>query len=532
LPFVSPYVYYTATEAMDQHRTTFVLDNIRCTVESTDRTLYDALDSAFSYFVHGAQYTKAYKLGKWDGYRHLFNMAGRTFPSGLLSEAVEIAKRRKHEVEVIDKRDRPEKKPGPVRLVNVEPRDYQKEAVEAAISASRGVIWHPTGSGKTVTMAAIISSLGLPALVLVDQAWIAKQTHDRFVEWFPDKRIGLVTGLRKRDGDIVCATFQSLAAQKRRDKDESTSYLKQWLAKFDVLCIDEAHHTRASVYQSIINLCPAYYRFGFSATPLRSTITRSGEDKSTRLHLIGSTGPVIDVMAASEGVEAGILTPARVHFLRWHPDRPYSYWRPEDFEINDRLYSYGGRKTMKLDDGKRVRLRVPLPGLYEVGIVNHHERNLAIAEAVSILYHAGHTILVLVSWVEHGNVLKPLIEQSIGEEIIFVRGENPQKERELVKYALRYGHRRVCLATSVFDEGVDVPEISALVYARGGRAQYKVIQAIGRGMRIAEGKKLLEVVDFLDTHSRILYRHSQERLKAYKSDSAYRVSIVDELSLS
>lgn len=509
------------------YHTEFRVDNVFTTLTTNDPRLRDRLDDLFSYHVNGYQYTPAYRQGLWDGKRHLF--AGGKFPTGLLAAAKEVAESLGHRVTITDLRVRPTAKLPRLRgLDGVEEREYQREAVMAAIERSRGVIWHPTGSGKTVTMAAIIQALSLPALVLVDQTWIARQTYDRFRQWLPEKTVGLVTGVKKRDGDIVCATFQALAAQYRRDRENHTSYLKQWLAKFQVLCLDEAHHARARVYQTIINLCPAYYRFGFSATPLRSTFKTTG-DKGTKLHLIGSTGPVIDIMTAAEGVQLGVLTPARVRMIRWHPDRPYTYWGPGDFELDDRNYTYSGRKTMAVTDmsgqTRRIPLKQPSPGLYEVGIVRHEQRNRAVVEAVRSLYEQGHIVLVLVSWVEHGEILKPAIEEAIRDEVVFVRGENPQRERDMVRFALQEGHRRVCIATSVFDEGVDVPEISALVYARGGKAQYKVVQAMGRGMRISSGKQQLIVVDFYDTHSRTLFRHARERRKAYESDDAYTLSI-------
>jgi len=260
-----------------------------------------------------------------------------------------------------------------------------------------------------------------------------------------------------------------------------------------------------------------------------------GLNKGAYLHLVGSTGPVIDTVSAGEGVEHEFLVPAHITMVKWHNDKPKPWWKAEDFDINDRLYTYVGKKTElveKLDPatGKvrqyRRKLKVPIPGLYEVGIAQCQERNECIVDAASIMYNEGLTILILVTHIDHGLWLKKHIEESIHTPVLFVKGSNPQKEREQVKRALDTGQTRVCIATTVFDEGVDVPSIDGLIYARGGKAQHRVVQALGRGMRPKPGKTELEVVDFMDTHSRTLFRHANDRLEAYESDKkAYTVTI-------
>lgn len=240
-------------------------------------------------------------------------------------------------------------------------------------------------------------------------------------------------------------------------------------------------------------------------------------DRGTYLHIVGATGPVIDRFTAGEGVDKGFLVPANITMLKWHPDSPKTYWRKDDFEVNDGLYTYTGSK--KKGD----------PGLYNMAIVRHKLRNEYIIDSVAIMVEDELNILVLVDRLEHGLFLKKEIERDTGAGVIFIRGENDSKERDAAIDALKSGRIQVLIATSIFDEGMDVPQIDGIVFAGGQKAQHRYLQRLGRGMRPHKGKRGLEVVDFYDTHSRVMWKHAKEREKAYRSDpDAYKL-IIEEV---
>ncbi len=86
----------------------------------------------------------------------------------------------------------------------------------------------------------------------------------------------------------------------------------------------------------------------------------------------------------------------------------------------------------------------------------------------------------------------------------------------------RSGKIDLIIVTNIWSEGVDIPEIGALILAGGGKARHKAIQRIGRGLRVVPGKEYLAVVDFLDTHSeKYLLSHSRQRLRAVQ-DAGFR----------
>jgi len=249
-----------------------------------------------------------------------------------------------------------------------------------------------------------------------------------------------------------------------------------------------------------------------------------GINKGARLHITGSTGPVLDTFTAGEGVDAGLLVRADVTMIKWHQDSPQGWWKAPDFDINDRNYTYTGKKTQLVDrgDGKMIRVRLAkkdqIPGLYETAIVKNDVRNSYIVDGVSLMLKDDRQVLVLVERIDHGLMLKKRIEKECGVPVLFMQGENSSDQRATKKRQFSSGEANVLIATTIMDEGVDLPAIDGLVLAAGGKAQHRIIQRLGRGMRPKEGKESLVVLDFMDTNSATMWRHSKERRKVYKSD--------------
>ena len=71
-------------------------------------------------------------------------------------------------------------------------------------------------------------------------------------------------------------------------------------------------------------------------------------------------------------------------------------------------------------------------------------------------------------------------------------------------------------------KGFDAPNTEFLILAGGGKAEHRQVQRIGRGMRTAEGKAVLCVIDFRDK-GKWLGEHARQRAKAYCKERAYTV---------
>jgi superfamily II DNA or RNA helicase len=107
-----------------------------------------------------------------------------------------------------------------------------------------------------------------------------------------------------------------------------------------------------------------------------------------------------------------------------------------------------------------------------------------------------------------------------------VWGDTATEEREVAKAALRDKAVPVVLATTIWDEGEDIPSIDAIVLAEGVKSSTNALQRIGRGMRKG-GDFEVWVVDFAPTCHATLRKHAAERCEAYESEG-YSVRVVDE----
>lgn len=501
--------------------------NVWTTVEAGDE-VYRLLDKKLKTWVKGAERRWEYRAKKWDGYEHNFT-ANHKFRTGLVDYVKQLLEREGHTVVVSDERDRPPTDLHDIDLVDLTPRDYQLDAVDAAIKYGRGVIQHGTGGGKTETMALIAQRLGLPALMLVDQQHLASQTRDRWNFRLGREDVGLYGAGVKVDGDIVCATFQTIRARMKANPDKTLD----WLAKFDVLFIDECHHLVASTYQSIVDKVPAFYRFGFSATPFKSKGLKDAsknDDPAALLHVVGTCGPLLHEFRAGDLAEGGYVVRANIEMKNWRKPRldPRWDWEREDFDLDDDHYDYTGRKAKKG--------RAAVPGLYRVAIIENKARNEAVVVEALKLVTRGWPVLVFVDKVEHGRELYTAFRMAWDDpELVamlraegweyeraveFIHGKHDVEERDKHLKALGEHRLPVLIASTVLDEGVDIPARVALVFAGGGKAQHRYIQRIGRGQRLAASKAVVEVRDFFDTHSKTMWLHSKKRQSAYESDPA------------
>jgi superfamily II DNA or RNA helicase len=87
---------------------------------------------------------------------------------------------------------------------------------------------------------------------------------------------------------------------------------------------------------------------------------------------------------------------------------------------------------------------------------------------------------------------------------------------------------KILLGTSLLGEGVDLPNVDALVYARGEKAEVTLTQNAYRVCTAIPGKREAIIVDFADRHHRHLIAHSEERLECYYTEPAFDVTVLPE----
>jgi len=402
-------------------------------------------------------YKKDY--GKWEKPESLYDPYEKTFPVGLLPRVKKFLNSKGYRVRIKD-----ERKIRGVRLnsnwnMEYELRGYQKRAVRKALREKMGVLALPVGSGKTVVGLRIIHELGLSALIVVHTKELLYQWAEK-VEELLGVKAGIVGDNRWDEEKVTVAMIQTLLS---RGVDKLKNY-------YAIVIFDECHRTSAAekFYQLGISL-PQVYRFGLSATPWRRV---RGEE----IKIEAVVGPVIYEVKAEDLIKEGFLAKPRFEVITYESSMPSFSERYKE--------------------------------LYEDIIMNNDERNRAIVKKAKELARKGHRVLVDVKRIEHGRILKEMLEKE-GIKAEFLSSKS-QKRWEILE-AFKNGEIPVLIST-LLKEGVDIPEISAIILAGGGKSDIMTIQTIGRALRPKKGMRAV-IVDIADDDP-LLYTHFIERQKA------------------
>lgn len=157
--------------------------------------------------------------------------------------------------------------------------------------------------------------------------------------------------------------------------------------------------------------------------------------------------------------------------------------------------------------------------VYSQGIVQNEYRNRVIAKVAAQYSRKGMQTLILVRELYHGDQLAQLIRAEDVERVAFVYGDTPADVLDNEVARFKEHSDSVLIASPIFDEGVDVPAIRALIIADGGKSIRAVLQKVGRGIRKKKtGANTIDVVDFADATHKWLSNHSLERIAIYEGE--------------
>lgn len=466
-----------------------------------------ALDKHLSFKVQGAEYTAEYRgffnkngdFIKWDGLKKLLTPT-LLFPAGLLERVKEFYTQAKKDFEIIDKR--PSKSIGQPRnisenlkKINKNPYPYQLEILDVIDKYDRGIIKVATGGGKSMIAALIAAKLGKKAIIYVIGKDLLYQFHEFFSSLF-DEKIGIIGDGKCEIHDINIASIwtvgQAIGMNKKNilldgDDDEELvsknkySDIIKMLKEAKLHIIDECHMSACETIQQVFKQANAEHIYGLSGSPWRD----DGQD----LLIESILGKYIVNISASYLIARGFLAQPLIKF-RVVP--PYHY-----------------------------ELEKVYPSVYKKYISENDIRNGLVLQAALALIEKGYQVLVLFNSLKHGKILYELFEKHT--ECALLDGNNSNDEREKVKQDLLSHKIKCVLASKIFDIGVDIPSLSGLVIACGGKSSVKALQRVGRVIRKYPGKKFAVVVDFVD-QAPFLSEHSKARYRIYSSEEGFDVT--------
>jgi superfamily II DNA or RNA helicase len=468
-----------------------------------------------------------------------FDHENSVIHTGLVYAAVEWARCRGLEVELIDfpfdlwRGD--EVVEVPIDIVpGVMLRTYQIEAAQTCLSRWRGVVEIATGGGKTEVAIALVLVLKKPQTIFMCPDKLSLDgMYERFTlrGFKPFEEVG-----RYGDGHddldtepaVLISTVQSLySGLKRNDRR-----VVERLASCELFIADECHHkATAWSWKAVGKHCGAHRRIGLSATPYKTAKSRFNP---SYLHghdswLTGLIGDTIFYLPAVELQKSGDLAKCQVI----------------GFEAARGTQSL----TNKWHD------------VYEAGVVNNEGRNRQIATLAANLADMGRKPLISVTRLEHGRIIQRMLLRGFGvyaacsygqgmtyvPKIVAEDTETPYEEipvyeRKLTKEELAKGKEpkllgyepefvqipsdvcvkaliktgvvMVLIGSSVYDESQDIPDLTDLINAAGGKAEQRLWQKVGRVLRLDGTNSIAWIWEPWDTNHYYLRNHSRKRLAA------------------
>jgi superfamily II DNA or RNA helicase/diadenosine tetraphosphate (Ap4A) HIT family hydrolase len=348
-----------------------------------------------------------------------------------------------------------------------DPRPWQENAIErlAQIRSEnyhRALVAVATGLGKTWLAAFDIRAYGETlkrcprVLVVAHRAEILVQAERTFRRALDDKwpertvtwYLGSNSDLR---GDLVIASVQKLS------RPEGLEELSKHC--FDYAVLDEVHHADAPSYRKVLARLNASFVLGLTATPERS----DGVDVVALFDDILAWQATI-----GDGIKEGSLVPFHYVGLRDDVDFQQIPWRNGRFDV------------AALEE--RVENSARMAKLWTAWRMYFGSRTIVFCCSQR---HA----LFTRNWLRHRGVKAAAVFAGIGSDS---RGESLR--------ALVNGQLDAICAVDLFNEGLDLPDVDRIVMLRPTESKVVFLQQLGRGLRAAEGKSRLIIIDFIGNH--------------------------------
>jgi superfamily II DNA or RNA helicase len=349
-----------------------------------------------------------------------------------------------------------------------EPRPYQSEAItalnEQIVEGNRvGLLLMATGLGKTRVAAGVIEQWLLdhpsseclllsPSLALVPQLELAL--------WpYLPKTVAthVLTGGEKPtfEGGITVATEQSMI-----------NLAGTASGKYGLVIVDEAHHAPADGYRRLLEQLKPLYLLGMTATPWR------GDER--RVHEI--FGDPLYTLSMVEGMQLGYL--AQVDYRMLLDDIDWDW-------LNHELK---GQVTVK-----ELNRRLFIPERDEAVVAKIREHLAQLGSPRCVIFCRS---------IQHAESIGALLRAD-GIRTRVVHSNMDRKETTRALHDFRTRAVPVVVTVDMLNEGIDIPDVNLIVFLRVTHSRRIFIQQLGRGLRVAPGKKVVRVLDFVSDIRRV-----------------------------
>jgi superfamily II DNA or RNA helicase len=327
-------------------------------------------------------------------------------------------------------------------------------------------------------------------LVIVPNTALVKQLFDDFVDysaqiqWDADEHCHLLYdgGDKQTDKRIVISTWQALAVKEsiptslkaKLTKKQAQTWRKtapyvlgqEYFDQFSAVFGDEAHQYAADECTNIMSkLSAAKYRFGTTGT-LR-------DSKTNQMVLEGLFGQVYQTVTTKELMDRKKVAQLTIKCLQLQ-------------------YTDEERKKMR---------KKPYPEEMEF-LQSHRGRNMFIRNLALSL--EGNTLVLFEKVEKHGKILHQLIEERVkpGRKLFYAHGKTKTDDRnEIRKVAEGETDAIIVASYGTFSTGINIRNIDNIIFASPTKSKVRVLQSVGRGLRLSRRKSKVTLYDIADDMS-------------------------------
>ena len=348
-----------------------------------------------------------------------------------------------------------------------------------ALGEERALLISATGTGKTYASAFAMRELGFKrVLFLVHRNQLAKQAKRSYEKVF-NKQIsmGIVgAGKHEYDADYVFATRDTLWREEHLHHYKPTD--------FDCIILDEAHHSAADTYQRIMNYFKPKLWLGMTATPDKRDDNIEGRNIYEIFHY-----QIAYEIRLQQAMEENMLC-------------PFHYFGISDLSmIGD---GKGRNKTITTED---------------FNLLTSDERVKHIIEQANYFGYSGDRVkgLIFCSRIAESRELSDKFNKMINPDTgkyyrtIALNGDADENERAEAFERLAMDEADATddiqpldyiFSVEILNEGVDIIEVNQVIMLRPTQSPIVFIQQLGRGLRKADGKEFVVILDFIGNYEK------------------------------
>lgn len=481
-----------------------------------DVSIEHDLKDYFTFRAANYRFHPKYKAGLWDGNISMYNVGTKKIPAGLLGEVIKFFE--KEEIEfVLDGFDDQEElisREGLSEFIEslnitidgnkIQLREHQFECILASINARRLVSEVPTSGGKSLIIYCIaryLLSHGLRFMLVVPSIMLVNQMYSDFADYSSMSDWDVTENCNKlHSGEakeftkpLLISTWQTLSSMARK------SNISQILNTYDGVCIDECHQAKSTELVKLLEqMVDVSFRFGTTGTV--------HPDLASKLTIEGHLGPVFRAITTKELMEKGEVSDLQIHAIVLK----YSDADRELVAKHNVEYTHDGKKKFRRMEYQQ-----------EMDFINSHTRRQATLSNIAMACK-GTTLLLVQKVEEHAvPIYNDLVKKS-ERPVYMIHGKVKEKERERIKKLVSEQDCILVATYQTLSTGVSINNIANVIFGSPSKSLIRVLQSIGRGLRLHKLKNRMNLIDVVDD---IKYKktqnyaldHFEERLKIYQT---------------